>query len=127
MRGGVGYFTLLLAALCVPASAGAMSAPGKSAHLCRVIGGEKWLAGAGGPDALCGEIRRAMAAAIPGQAYDVQVRLLSPSRAAATLTVNGHALSGQHFAIMDSDFTGPSLREFAQSLANAAKAGGRRV
>ena len=128
MRGGVGSFTLLLAVLCVPARVGAMSAPRKSApHLCRVIGGEKWLGGAGGANALCGEIRRAMAAEIPGQAYDVQVRLLSPSRAVASLIVNGRALSEQHFAIMDSDFTGSSLKEFAQALASAAKAGRHRV
>jgi hypothetical protein len=126
MRGGVGYFTLLLAALSVPVSVGAMSAPGKSApHLCRVIGGEKWLANAGGADALCSEISDAMAAAIPGTGYDIRVRVLSSSRAAATVVVNRQTLPEQHFAIMDSDFTGASLKEFARSLATAAKAGRR--
>jgi hypothetical protein len=51
--------------------------------------------------------------------------VLSSSRAAATVVVNRQTLPEQHFAIMDSDFTGASLKEFARSLATAAKAGRR--
>jgi len=97
----------------MPASAGAMSAPGP----CRVVAGEKMLASTGGADALCNEIRKAVAAAAPGARYSAEVKALSPSRLAATLVVNGKALPEQNFAVMDRNLSTTSIREFAASLA----------
>lgn len=70
-----------------------------------------------GPEAICAEIERAVAAASPHAIYSVSVTVVSPSRLAAVATVNGRALPDQNFAVMDQNLNPGSVRRFAQSLA----------
>ena len=95
------------------------AAPG---HLCNVVAGEKLAAGSGGAKGICAEVERAMAAALPGVRYTAEVRVISPSRLAATMVVKGHRLPEQHFATMDRNLTPGAVRRFARALAEAAKA-----
>lgn len=113
MRGKLATFTLLLAAAATPACATSMSGD----RHCRVVGGEKLLARSGGQAAICSEIERAVAAAAPKARYSAEVKVLSASRLAATLIVDGRTLPEQNFAIMDSDINLASIKRFAQSLA----------
>ena len=54
-----------------------MSAPQPTRGPCRVIGGEKLPAEAGGADAICAAVQRAVAARAPGVRYSAEVRVLS--------------------------------------------------
>ena len=84
---------------------------------CQIIGGEKLPAGSGGSKALCAEIERAVAELAPRAHYSAEVTVLSKSRLAATLVVNGRTLPEQRFAIMDSDLDAGAIQRFARSLA----------
>jgi hypothetical protein len=117
MRGSFAAFILVLAAVA-SSGAEAMSTAGeRPARNCRVIGGEKLPAAAGGSTELCARIERAIAAATPNAHYTAEVRVLSPSRLSALLTVNGRILPEQKFAVMDRDLNPQSIERFAQSLA----------
>lgn len=94
---------------------------------CTVVGNGKSVAASGGHDSLCAEVERAIASRAPGVPYTAEIRVLSPSRLAATLLVNGHALPVQNFAVMDGTLGEHSIKQFADSLAKAvAEAAGRR-
>ena len=84
---------------------------------CQVVGGEKLPAASGGSKAVCAEIERAVAELAPGTHYRADVIVLSKSRLAATLVVNGRTLPEQKFAIMDSDLNAGAIQRFAHSLA----------
>ena len=84
---------------------------------CQVVGSEKLPAAVGGSKALCAEIERAIAELAPRSHYSAEVRVLSKSRLAATLIVNGRTLPEQKFAIMDSDLDAGAIQRFARSLA----------
>jgi hypothetical protein len=117
MRDSFARLVLLLAALA-PASTAAMSAPGPTPlGGCHVIGGEKLPAASGGSRALCAEVERAIARLAPTVQYRAEIKVLSPSRLAAGLVVNGRDLPEQKFAIMDSDLNPGAIQRFAHSLA----------
>ena len=84
---------------------------------CSVVSGEKLTAGFGGGQAICEAVERAIAAAAPGARYSAEVTVLSSTRLAALVIVNGRALPEQKFAIVDSDLNAGSIRRFAQSIA----------
>lgn len=124
MRRTLATFILVLAAAGIPAGAGAMSPPAQG-H-CRVLGAEKLPAAAGGAQAICTAIERAVAAQAPGTRFSAEVKVVTPSMLAATLVVNGRALPEQKFAVMDRALGETSIRRFANALAavvaKAAKA-----
>jgi hypothetical protein len=117
MRGSFAAFILALAAV-VSSGADAMSTAGeRPASKCRVIGSEKLTGNSGNSTTLCAKIERAIAAAAPSEHYTVEVRVLSPSRLSALLTVNGRVLPEQKFAVMDRNLNPQSVQRFAESLA----------
>jgi hypothetical protein len=126
MRSTVTALLFLAASAAVPASMAAMSsAHGTHAH-CRLVAGEKALAGLPGTSSLCAEIEKAVAAAAPHARYSAEVRALSPSRLSATLVVDGRTLPEQNFAVSDRNLGPDSIRRFAQALsAEVAKAAKR--
>jgi len=93
------------------------SANGRSPH-CRVVDGSKLPAESGGAVALCAAIERAVSAKAPGVAFTAEVRVLSSSSLAATLTMEGSKLPEQRFASMDRDLTASSFERFAEALAD---------
>ena len=101
-----------------------MSSPNQSPR-CRVVDGDKLPAESGGAVALCAAIERAVSERAPGVAFTAEVRVLSSSRLAATLTRDGHELPEQRFAIMDRDLTASSFDRFAETLADQVAARGR--
>ena len=121
MRNVIAPVALLLA-VCIPATAGAMSSNGA----CRIVAGEKLLAGSGGATAVCKEIERAIGEAAPKARYAAEVRALPNSRLTATLTVNGQKLPDQHFAVMDRELDAGSIHEFARGLAEEVAKAARR-
>jgi hypothetical protein len=88
-----------------------------SSFRCQVVGGEKLPAASGGSKAVCAEIERAVVQLAPKAHYSAQVTVLSKSRLAASLVVNGRTLPEQKFAIMDSDLNAGAIQRFARSLA----------
>ena len=75
--------------------------------------------------ALCAEVKQAVSAAVPGTAFDAKVTVVSKSRLKADLSVNGTTLPQQNFAVMDNQIDLNSIRCFAQSLGEIAKASKR--
>jgi hypothetical protein len=53
----------------------------------------------------------------PAARYSAKVTVISRSRLAATLIVNGRALPEQKFAIMDRELNAGAIERFAHSLA----------
>ena len=84
---------------------------------CYIAGGEKLPTSSGGSAAVCAEIERAVAAAAGTAHFRIDVKVLSKSRLAAGLVVNGRTLPEQNFAIMDSDLNAGAIQRFAASLA----------
>ena len=109
---------LLVMAVSLSGGACAMASPSSQSTACRIVDGEKLPDGSGGTAALCAAIERAAAARAPGVAYTVEVKVLSTSRLAATLTSGGRKLPEQHFATMDRDLNGDSFERFAAALAD---------
>jgi hypothetical protein len=100
-----------------------MSSPNGQSTRCQVLDGDKLPAQSGGPRALCEAIERAVSQKVPRAAFSVEVRVLSPTRLAATLTVEGRKLPEQNFASMDRQLDGGSFGRFAAAIADqAAKA-----
>lgn len=117
MREGFALLVLIagLASMgLAPLSAGANAPLGH----CEVLGGDK-LVVSGGRTALCAEVERAIAAQAPGVSYSAKVKLLSRSRLAAVLVVNGRTLPVQSFAVMDGNLSEGSIKHFANALAVA--------
>ena len=96
----------------------AMDTPSIQRPACRVVDGDKLPAQSGGADALCTAIQRAAAAKAPGVAFTVDVKVLSRSRLAATVTSEGQKLPEKNFATMDRDLTVDSFERFAAALAD---------
>ena len=90
-----------------------------SAH-CRVIAGEKYLKAPIDSGLICAEIKRAVADQAPRARVEAAVKVISSTRLAATLVVNGRALPEHKFAIMDSDLSREAVQRFARALAIAA-------
>ena len=95
-----------------------MASPSGPSTPCRIVDGDKLPDNSGGAAALCSAIERAAAAKAPGVDYTVEVKVLSPSRLAATLTSGGRKLPEQNFATMDRDLNGVSFERFAAALAD---------
>ena len=90
---------------------------------CRVAAGAKLSADLN--TVLCSEVTRAIAEAVPGSRFDAEVTVVSTSRLSARLTVDGKVLPNQNFAVMDSKLELESIRQFARSLGEVAKASKR--
>ena len=90
---------------------------------CRVTAGSKLSADMN--KALCSEVKRAIGEAVPGSRFEAEVTVVSPTRLAAKLVVNGKALPKQNFAVMDSRIELDSIRQFARSLGELAKSSKR--
>lgn len=86
---------------------------------CVVNGAEKFRPGSIGSAAICGEVERAIAAQAPTARYTAEIKVLSPSRLAATLIVDGRTLPVQNFAVMDGQLGTASIERFASALARA--------
>jgi hypothetical protein len=118
MRSRGATFILLLATAIAPAGAPAMSPSGKAAPgRCHVVGSEELPSASGGASAICAEVERAVAAVAPAARYSAEVKVLSRSRLAATLVVDGRTLPEQNFAIMDRELNPGAIQRFARSLA----------
>ena len=102
-----------------------MNTPSHDQVECRVVGGGKLPASAGGPDSICAAITRAAAAA-PATRFSVEVRVLGQSALAATLTTaDGKVLPEQKYAISDRSLNTDSFDFFARSLVEVVRASGR--
>jgi hypothetical protein len=95
-----------------------MGSPDSQSPRCRVVDGGKLPAESGGANALCAAIERAASARAPGVAFTAEVRVVSSSRLAATLTRDGRKLPEQNFASMDRELSSSSLERFAAALAD---------
>ena len=116
MRGGLAALIFFATAI-LPASGGAMTTRSDvPAAGCRVVSTGKAASAVDGT-AICAEVERAIAAAAPNARYRAEIKLLSASRLAAVLVVNGHTLPEQNFAVMDRQLDRASIRRFAESLA----------
>jgi hypothetical protein len=109
---------LLAMAASLSGGACAMASPSGQSTTCRIVDGGKLPDGSGGAAALCSAIERAAAAKAPGVAYTVEVRVLSSSRLAATVTSGGRKLPEQNFATMDRELNSGSFDRFAAALAD---------
>ena len=109
---------LLVTVASLPGGACAMESPSGQLAPCRVVDGDKLPEGSGGAAALCTAIQRAAAARAPGVVFTVEVKVLSSSRLAATLTSDGHRLPEHNFATMDRELTSNSFERFAAALAD---------
>ena len=124
MRGKFAQFAMLASAFVAAGCTATMTSAAKSPQgTCRIAPGSKLSAELNG--ALCTEVKRAVAEAIPGTPFSVEVTAMSSSRLAAEMTVNGRALPKQNFAVMDNKIDRNSIRRFAQSLGEIAKASKR--
>ena len=84
---------------------------------CQVVGDQMLPPSSGGGAAVCAEIEQAISSAAPNVAYTAEITVLSPSRLAAALVVNGRRLPEQRFAIMDRELNRGAIERFARSLA----------
>jgi len=127
MRRTMVTLVLSVAIASVSGSACAMKTVSSEPARCRVVGGDKLPAGAGGEQALCAAVEAAVAAEAPRTAASIEVRVLSASSLAATIkTANGRTLPEQRMAIMDRALTKASIERFAKAIAaELAKTGGR--
>ncbi len=91
---------------------------------CTVVASEK-LPSEANYEGICAVIEHAIAARAPNVTYTAQVRIISASRLAATLVVNGKTLPEQKFAVMDRALNPSAVQHFANGLAEViAKAAG---
>ncbi|MBA3511197.1 hypothetical protein [Sphingomonas sp.] len=109
---------LIVVVASLAGGACAMESPSIQRPACRVVDGDKLPAESGGAAALCTAIQRAAAARAPGVEFTVDVKVLSSSRLAATVTSEGQRLPEHNFASMDRDLTGNSFERFAAALAD---------
>jgi len=97
---GFAGFVLGVQMLTSASQAAAVSTLRTHAH-CTVVDAAKLPPEAGGPAGLCAAIERAVAAQSSGARFTAEVKVISNSRMAAVLVVNGKALPELNFAIMD--------------------------
>jgi hypothetical protein len=109
---------LLVMAASLSGGACAMASPSGQSTPCHIVDGDKLPGDSGGAAALCSAIERAAAAKAPGVTYTVEIKVLSPSRLAATVTADGRKLPEQNFATTDRDLNGGSFDRFAAALAD---------
>lgn len=123
MVGRVEAFVVLLAAVLGQGSESGMinSGPRLQDPLgrCRVVGEEKLSSASPNSAAICAEVERTITSEAPGAAYSVEIKVISPSRLATTLVVNGRTLPVQNFAVMDGRLGTGSVTHFAKALAGA--------
>jgi len=104
-------------------SACAMSAPSASAPNCTVTGAEKLPPQSGGADALCGAIKEAVAAKIPGVGFTAAVNVVSDWKMSATVTTaDGRRLPEQNHVVMDAKLSRTNFERFASALAEMVAA-----
>jgi hypothetical protein len=96
-----------------------MSAHEQAQGPCRVSGGEKLPAEAGGADAICAAVQRAVAAKAPNLRYTADVRVLSRSSLAADVTASGRKLPELRFSVSDRELNPTAIGHFAESVAAA--------
>lgn len=95
-----------------------MSSAPSDGRRCEVIDADKLAAEAGGADAICQAIDKAVTEASPGADYSIVVRVQSPSTLAATIrTGDGTVLPEQKMAVMDHHFTRSMIGDFARAIA----------
>jgi hypothetical protein len=110
-------FVVLTASALAPTGAAAMNAGRSFDGRCNVVGEAKLPASSSGGVAICARVERAIAELAPTARYNAEIRVVSSSRLAATLVVNGRTLPEQKFAIMDRELNAEALERFARSLA----------
>ena len=124
MRAKFAKFATLASAFVAAGCTATMTSAAKAPQgTCRIASGSKLSADLNG--ALCKEVEHALAEAIPGTPFSVELTAMSSSRLAAEMTVNGRVLPKQNFAVMDNQIDLNSIRRFAQSLGEIAKASRR--
>ena len=124
MRGRIAHLGIAVSAMLAGGSATAMAATSKaSLGQCRITAGSKLPADLN--KALCDEVKREIAKAVPGSRFDAELTVVSTSRLAAKLIVDGKALPQQNFAVMDRQLSIDSIHRFARSLGEVAKASKR--
>ena len=96
-----------------------MSAPEPAVGSCRVVGGEKLPAEAGGANAICAAVERAVAAKSPRLRYSADIRVLSRTALAAELQTNGRKLPELRFSVQDRNLNPMAIGHFADSVAKA--------
>jgi hypothetical protein len=84
---------------------------------CHIMGDHMLPSSVGGGAAVCTEIEQAVVSVAPNVAYTAEVTVLSPSRLAAALVVNGRPLPEQRFAITDRELNRGAIERFAHALA----------
>ena len=110
-------FTLATALAVMASDARAVSAATSEEARCTVVGGEKLPAETGGADALCAAVRQAIRTQAPHARFIAELKVVSPSRLTAAVTVEGQALPEQTLSVMDRDLNPISIERFAESLA----------
>jgi hypothetical protein len=114
-------FSVAALVATVLVSSGVAAPVNATSGACRVIQAEK-LQTSISSDMICAKVDRAIALRAPGVRYDLQIKVLSASRLAATLVVQGKTLPVQNFAVMDRDLSEGSIEHFANSLATVVAA-----
>jgi hypothetical protein len=117
MRSRFATFILLAASALAPTGAAAMNASRSLDGRCNVVGEAKLPASLSRRGAICARVERAIAELAPTARYNAEIRVVSPSRLAATLVVNGRTLPELKFAIMDRELNAEAVERFARSLA----------
>jgi hypothetical protein len=110
---------LAFAATVGSTGACAMSTPEPAPGPCRVADARKLPAEAGGADAICAAVQRAVAAKSPNLRYSAEVRVLSRSALAANLEADGRKLPELRFSVSDRELNRTSIGRFAESVATA--------
>ena len=127
MRERITAIGIAAAIAAASGNACAMSTPEQERVGCRVVGGDKLPADAGGADALCRAIEQAVSARVSDLRYSVDVRVLSASALAATIRIgNRPALPEQRMATMDRTLSKASIERFAQAIATETAKAARR-
>ena len=117
MAGRLGFH--LLVAGSVGANFWMVSGAQSSPVRCQVVEGDKLKGAAVDAAMLCAAVDRSVTLRAPAAEYEVRVRILSPSRLVATLTVNGRVLPEQNFSVMDRNLSETTIGHFADALADA--------
>ena len=84
---------------------------------CHLIGADKLPVSAA--DRLCETVERAIALAVPGLGYTIEIRVLPRASLAATvITADGRKIPEQRFVAYDRALTRESISRFADSIAS---------
>ena len=99
--------------------------PADQGRPCQVINGEKLPANSGGAKALCDAVAAAVEAHAPGEGYRVEIKVLGPSRLAASVkSKDGRTVAEPKMASSDRDLTERSFKRFADAIvAELARSG----